>query len=320
VALRQLTRFTPRWFAGCGDALAWQPLKAAAVYAASAAAHVVVLGGLALCFPGPRIGLYSSSRGAGGTGQFDNQIGSAGGAAPAEVVYFHLQPAPRMEVEPAAAVAADESLVQTTLAAQLTQTSFAVQKDETAEPVVTATATAPDPTAPLAADTPHRPARHSTDEVPAEPANQHVAHLPRQQPSEAPPTASVNVDLSELQAIEGAGGRGVVGGGTGAGRGDGNGGGRGLAGGSFDVLARSIARNPKPLYPLAARVAHMEGTVYVRFQIAADGTVIRATLDRSSGWPLLDDATLTTVREWRFDPMAEPCELRLPFEFFMRRS
>jgi TonB family protein len=55
----------------------------------------------------------------------------------------------------------------------------------------------------------------------------------------------------------------------------------------------------KPIYPQTARAAGVTGNVVVEITIAADGAVADARILRSI--PLLDDAALQAVRQWRYD-------------------
>jgi TonB family protein len=57
----------------------------------------------------------------------------------------------------------------------------------------------------------------------------------------------------------------------------------------------------RPLWPEAAQRANVRGTVLVEFSIARDGSVTDARIVR--GIPLLDEAALECVRQWRFDPV-----------------
>jgi len=58
--------------------------------------------------------------------------------------------------------------------------------------------------------------------------------------------------------------------------------------------------NVAPVYPAAARLARVEGMVIIEATIDERGNVARAQLLRSI--PLLDDAALTAVRQWKFTP------------------
>jgi len=60
-------------------------------------------------------------------------------------------------------------------------------------------------------------------------------------------------------------------------------------------------KQPAPEYPLAAQDAGQEGTVNVRFVVAANGRVASVEAVASSPWPLLNDSAVRTVRNrWRF--------------------
>jgi len=86
---------------------------------------------------------------------------------------------------------------------------------------------------------------------------------------------------------------------------DGGGGGHG-SGGIGDGSGSSFAhveygRNPIPTYPIEARRRAQHGTVLLRIQVASDGSVERVEVARSSGFDLLDDSAIETVRtRWRF--------------------
>ena len=74
-------------------------------------------------------------------------------------------------------------------------------------------------------------------------------------------------------------------------------GGSGDGGGVAD-LVRSIRRRIEhaKIYPEAARRQGIQGTVDLRFRIAADGSVETLEILRSSGFPLLDEASQQTIR------------------------
>lgn len=60
--------------------------------------------------------------------------------------------------------------------------------------------------------------------------------------------------------------------------------------------------NPKPQYPLAARRRGDHGTVLVRVLVTAEGTAASVNLEKSSGFPALDEAAVNAVKSWRFVP------------------
>jgi TonB family protein len=59
-------------------------------------------------------------------------------------------------------------------------------------------------------------------------------------------------------------------------------------------------RDVKPVYPPIARDAHVQGVVIIEALIGTDGSVETARVLRSI--PLLDEAALDAVRQWRFAP------------------
>ncbi len=67
----------------------------------------------------------------------------------------------------------------------------------------------------------------------------------------------------------------------------------------YDVAALN---NPKPPYPLSARRNGAQGRVILSVQVSAGGASNEVLLKRSSGYAVLDDAALQTVRRWRFVP------------------
>ena len=60
--------------------------------------------------------------------------------------------------------------------------------------------------------------------------------------------------------------------------------------------------NPRPWYPRMARRRGMEGRVTLRVTVSPDGHVAAIRVAHSSGYRLLDDAALETVKTWRFVP------------------
>ncbi|MCZ7625697.1 MAG: energy transducer TonB [Candidatus Methylomirabilis sp.] len=72
------------------------------------------------------------------------------------------------------------------------------------------------------------------------------------------------------------------------------------SGGRF--AAANYGVNPLPKYPLTAREKGYEGTVFLRVLVRVDGRVERLTVDRSSGYEMLDRAAVDAVREWAFFP------------------
>jgi len=61
-------------------------------------------------------------------------------------------------------------------------------------------------------------------------------------------------------------------------------------------------RNPAPRYPLAARLNGEQGTVMLKVLVTQQGLPGSVTVEKTSGFPLLDAAAVQTVRQWRFVP------------------
>lgn len=71
---------------------------------------------------------------------------------------------------------------------------------------------------------------------------------------------------------------------------------------SVDSFPRKLPSNPAPLYPRDAWLARVQGRVVLRVRVEPGGLVGDATIHASSGSSSLDNAALTTVRTWRFEP------------------
>ena len=59
-------------------------------------------------------------------------------------------------------------------------------------------------------------------------------------------------------------------------------------------------RDVQPTYPPAALAANVQGAVVLDAHIGVDGSVLDASVLRSI--PLLDDAAVEAVRQWRYVP------------------
>lgn len=60
--------------------------------------------------------------------------------------------------------------------------------------------------------------------------------------------------------------------------------------------------NPPPPYPPLSKRLGEQGRVMVRVHISADGIATRAEVQKSSGFPRLDDTAVQTVLRWRYVP------------------
>ena len=63
------------------------------------------------------------------------------------------------------------------------------------------------------------------------------------------------------------------------------------------------------VYPEAAKAQGVEGRVVVRYDIAADGSVVNVVVEASEPPGVFDEAALTAVRSWRFRPRLDRGEV-----------
>ena len=57
-----------------------------------------------------------------------------------------------------------------------------------------------------------------------------------------------------------------------------------------------------PIYPPAAKADGVEGVVVVRYGVSLDGRVVNARVDSAQPEGVFEDAALTAVRSWRYNP------------------
>jgi TonB family protein len=112
-----------------------------------------------------------------------------------------------------------------------------------------------------------------------------------------------------VRANGGAGGKGAVPGGAGDG-----GGGSGFA---------PSARNRKPTYPPDAMRLGYEGKVRLAVEIKEDGSVGAVSVDKTSGFDMLDEAAIEGVRRWHFTwdkscGSPQRTQVFVPIEFIRR--
>ncbi len=67
-----------------------------------------------------------------------------------------------------------------------------------------------------------------------------------------------------------------------------------------DVMEAMLVHRVQPEYPRAATILHVSGTVLLRARIGTDGLV--RELEVMSGNPILAQAALDAVRQWRYQP------------------
>ena len=79
-------------------------------------------------------------------------------------------------------------------------------------------------------------------------------------------------------------------------------------------------RNPPPKYPAESRKLKEQGVVLLKVMVTAAGRAAEVQLQRSSGYPRLDEAALKAVRRWEFNPArvgltAVACAVEVPVRF-----
>jgi protein TonB len=67
-----------------------------------------------------------------------------------------------------------------------------------------------------------------------------------------------------------------------------------------DIKEPRKTHEARPVYPPVAIAARVEGVVIINATIGTDGSVVNVRVTRSV--PLLDQAALDAVRQWRFTP------------------
>ncbi|MDR0311684.1 MAG: energy transducer TonB [Acidobacteriota bacterium] len=89
------------------------------------------------------------------------------------------------------------------------------------------------------------------------------------------------------------------------------------------IIPPGYARTPQPNYPEAARKRGEEGDVLLKVEVLANGRVGQTEIAESSGFVLLDEAALKTVRNWQFRPARKgrenvACWVNIPVKFKLR--
>ncbi|MFQ5804303.1 MAG: energy transducer TonB [Candidatus Methylomirabilales bacterium] len=83
------------------------------------------------------------------------------------------------------------------------------------------------------------------------------------------------------------------------------------------LLRQRIERAKR--YPARARRLGMQGTVHVEFRIARDGSVEGVKVAKSSGYPLLDEASVKAIKRAAPLPIV-PGKIRVPISYLLRKG
>lgn len=75
-----------------------------------------------------------------------------------------------------------------------------------------------------------------------------------------------------------------------------------------------------PIYPGQAYRDGLEGEAIMVCHVGADGSLVDAVVETSSGWPVLDEAARVAVRKWKYtaarkDGVPVPGQVRVPVRF-----
>lgn len=82
------------------------------------------------------------------------------------------------------------------------------------------------------------------------------------------------------------------------------------------VVAAKVVKRVPPIYPAEARDKKIEGTVKLRVTVQKDGSVTVQNVVQ--GDPLLSQAAIDAVRQWRFEPVrfdGQPVDVQQTIEF-----
>lgn len=145
-----------------------------------------------------------------------------------------------------------------------------------------------------------------------------------EQPTTGSETSETTVaaPTEEVKAKGGSAGAGAGGMGTWLSAVPGPGGGvsAGFGRGGIDwrqLLRQRIERAKR--YPALARRLGMEGTVHVEFRIARDGSVEGVKVAKSSGYPLLDEASVQAIKRAVPLPIV-PGKIRVPISYLLHKG
>ena len=96
-------------------------------------------------------------------------------------------------------------------------------------------------------------------------------------------------------------------------------------GGAITEAKPNYLRNPAPPYPFEARKKGWEGLVILRVSVNAAGHASKVELEKSSGYAVLDETAMKTVRSWSFQPaqlggLSVESSARVPVRFQLKNN
>ncbi|MDP2862462.1 MAG: energy transducer TonB [Desulfobacterales bacterium] len=73
----------------------------------------------------------------------------------------------------------------------------------------------------------------------------------------------------------------------------------------FKIIKEAVplyTENPAPVYPMQAKKRGYEGTVILEVLVTKEGMAGKVSVFQSSRHPILDEAAVSSVKKWRFEP------------------
>lgn len=77
--------------------------------------------------------------------------------------------------------------------------------------------------------------------------------------------------------------------------------------------ARKALSKPQPVYPELARQLKLAGAVRIEVVVGADGKIKDTTV--VGGYPILVEAALKAVRDWKYEKASSETKVELEFKF-----
>ncbi|MBI1871764.1 MAG: energy transducer TonB [Chlamydiae bacterium] len=88
--------------------------------------------------------------------------------------------------------------------------------------------------------------------------------------------------------------------------------------GALSTGPRESGMNPAPSYPRMAMLKGWEGETLAKVFITEEGSVAKVEVLKSSGYEVLDQAALKTLKEWRFE-RGMACQKEVPVRFVLSK-
>lgn len=94
--------------------------------------------------------------------------------------------------------------------------------------------------------------------------------------------------------------------------------------GALTEAKPSYLKNPAPIYPLIARENGWEGVVMLKVRVSPQGRTESVEVSQSSGYRVLDESALKTVKTWMFEPahvgaLKLQSEVIIPIRFLLEK-